>query len=631
MTHNGAVRRTEFYFRSKYIDIQTTIYKLGDWDYLIYCNNADSEFETIRQDFNHSIKPISVPVDLTTTIPDNFIEIIPHITDKDISKNFEGVTMTQFDLLNILIGKFPNVYFYKVERGSKGIEIHTYSFKEKIGDTTYSRFLSTGDRDKIMQFLQGTKTPIDFDIIENEVEAPPLMQPSVHNPVQYIHANGFRRKDALEFSLRDEALYYDNVDKIFEGTFKKDNLYFYTPDEYSCYVDYTGFDNIDLRNHLFLFQTVYITLPYEKEIKTWLASKKIKEDEFLELVKRNRIKVILTQPEMRYDISFFKEIYKANPDGIITRRAITALHQIDLVEIADNYLMNDPQIIRELKPYCEAIGKATGSDPKYLFDMIAWPIRAMRSSFERVQRQGMIALPSYGINTILEKNISKAVGKDLELDFMVSSVPIHLANALNATYFPFQTSDGYSDYYFSNVMGDMLNFYRNATEAKLKDFIASKDQINSGVLPISPIDVIEINDYLPITELEDILSKSVIYPDSKRLMETLSKLSPEQRIAKINEYNKAVEEKLSKSGKHKNIIDLGTNAAMDTAGALTGFVPLGTAMSLVKLTGEGINKAFPELKNLNKKIEQSLYTDVDKANVHYLTKINRVARVKRFM
>lgn len=387
--------------------------------------------------------------------------------------------------------------------------------------------------------------------------------------------------------------------------------------------------NIDIRNHLFLFQTVYLTLPFEKNIEDWLKQMKIEKNEFLELIKRNRIKVTLTQPEFRYDLNFINEIYEVDPNAVITRRALATLQQIDIVEMSDQYLLNDIETIKELKKFSEIIGEATKMNPKFIYDFFVWPIRARRDSFERLNSAGLFSMAAFGVNTAIEKRISDAVKKDLSFEFTTNASPIHLANSLNATYFPFKTQDGYSDAFYANVMGEMLNFYKSANPKNIKSFIENKEKVNSGILPISPIDVIEINDYISITEFEEILSKDIIFPNSKRLIESLSELSDEQRKAKITEYNSEVSKKLNKNSQSTDVLDLGQNVVMDFAGAVTGFAAIGSAFSLLKIGGKKISSSSPLIKNIASKIEEVMHNDTDKKNIHYLTKINRVARVKK--
>lgn len=630
MNYQGPVRRTDLYLRTVYPDVITTIYQINEQQFLIKCDNVEGDFSKFKEEFNYSIRLIDTSVEVVENTPNEFIQIVPNISDKKISENFEGIQLSKAGLLNLLISKFPNVHFFKIEDGARTATIYTAAFKGQEGTGTYCRFLNNADREKIQQFLDSFKLPIVFTIQEEEVEKPETLKSFDHvSSVHFIYAANFKRNNVSEFSLRDEALWFDNVDKVFEGKYKKKDLFFYSQDEYSCYVDYSIFDNIDIRNHLFLFQTVYLTLPFEKNIESWLKESKIQKNEFLELVKRNRIKVALTQPEFRYDTHFVNEIYAANPNAVITRRALAMLQQIDIVEMSDQYMLKDIEIIKELRKFCEIIGEATKMNPKFIYDLFVWPIRARRDSFEKLNNAGIFSIPAFGVNKAIEKQISDAVKKDLSFEFTTSASSIHLANSLNATYFPFKAQGGYSDAFYANVMGEMLNFYKSANLKTIKSYIDAKDKINAGILPIDPIDIIEINDYISITDLEEVLSKSVVFPNSKRLIESLSGLSDEERKIKIDQYNLEVNKKINKKTKSENAIDLGQNVVMDVAGALTGFTAIGSVFSLAKIGGKKLIASIPLIKNIANKFEEAMHSDTDKANIHYLTKINRVARIKR--
>ncbi|MCU0445129.1 MAG: hypothetical protein MUE85_09435 [Microscillaceae bacterium] len=632
MNNEGYVRRTDLYLRAVYPEIKTTIYKIKEQQFIIVCDKFEGDFQKFNEEFNYSIRLVSAPVDISEKTPKEFLEIIPNISDKDIPKNFEGVPFTKAGLLNLLISKFPNVHFQRIEDDAGAVIVYTASFEQKEGEITKPIFLNNSDREKIKDFLDNLKVPIQFSLVDEKIEQPQILHPFPHlNPVQFIYAANFKRELTPKFTLRDEALWFDNIDSIFKGKFKKDSLYFYDPKEYSCYVDFSSFENIDIRNHLFLFQTVYLTPPYEKKIDVWLKQSNIQKNEFLELVRRNRIKIALTQPESRYDIGFINEIYEINPNAVISRRALATLQQIDIVEVSDNYLFNDIDSLNELKKICEIMSDVTKINPKFVYDFLVWPIRARRNSFESLNSNGLFSMPYFGVNTVVEKRVSEVLKKDLSFEFNANSSSIHLANSLNAIYFPFKTKDGYSDAFYANVMGEMLNFYKSANIKDIKSFIESRQKINSGILPINPIDVIEVNEYISITELEEVLSRDVIYPNSKKLIESLSELTEEERKRKIAEYNLAVNEKINKKNKRKGAIDLGQNILLDVAGAITGFAIIGSTFSLLKLKGKKIMQSIPMIKNITAKIEDAMHTDNDKSNIHYLTKINRVARIRRYL
>lgn len=631
-SYYGSVRRTDLRFRADYPDVQTTIYNINGEEFVIKCDNLEGDFEIIKGIFHNSIRPITLPISLSLDTPKEFVDVIPNMSDKDISKNFEGLLFNKAGFLNLLMLKFPNIHFYKIEENDSGeVIIYTASFEEKNGGTTNYVFLSNSDRQKVEDFLINLKVRVQFKVVDEQVDQPPTLSAPEHlNSMRFIYATSLRREAASEFSLRDEALWFDNVDNIFQGTFKKEDLYFYDREEYSCYVDFSVFENIDIRNHLFLFQTVYVSLPIDKSINEWLKESKIQRNEFLELASKNRIKIALTQPEARYDIKFIRDVYEANPNAVISKRALAALMQIDIVEMAEGYLFNDGEIASELKAVCQLVAQHLKSNPKYLYDFLMWPIRARRNSFEVLNSGGLVGASSFGVNTLMEKGVSKSSNRDISFEFTVNAPSIHLANSLNATYFPFQAKDGgYTDLHYASVMGEVLNFFKSANSKNIRSFIDNKVHINSGILPISPIDVIEVNDYVPITEFEDVLGRDVVYPKSKKLIETIAVLSDEERKKKIAEYNSAVSKLVNKNASRGDAIDLGQNIIMDAAGAYTGINIIGSAFSLLTIGGKRMMKSVPMIRNIASKIEDALYSDTDKENIHYLTKINRVARVKR--
>lgn len=628
MNNEGPTRRTDLSLRAEHPDIKTTIYRIDDKSFQIYCENLKIDFEEFNENFEYAIRIIGSNVTLTNVPPIKFLEIIPNIKDNEISKNFEGVPMSKVMLFNLLHSKFPDINFYKMDDEAGIVNIYIANYKIYAKKQKKYIFLNKFQRKNLESFLDGFKSNISFNIIEEEFEEKPDLEnePKIHNPVGFLYASKLSRHNSPEFVQRDEALWFDKVDNIFEGSFTKKDLYYYNSNEYSCYVDYSVFPNIDLRNHLFLFQTVYITPPFEKSIDLWLKESKITKNEFLGLIIKNRIRLVLTQPEFRYyDLGFFNEIYKINSKAIISRRAIACIQQIDIVEMANNYILYDNEIINELKVFCELLAqKSLQVDSKILYDTLVWPVRALRSSFDTINFSGIKSTSVFGVNNIISKRTSELYNKDLEFEFVTNASPIHLSSALNAIYFPFKTPDGYSDVYYATAMGRLLNFYKNATEQNVIAFSNFENTIMTGVSQLNPIDIIELNDYISITELESVLSKDLVYPNSQKLLESLSSLTLEERNNKISTYNSEVKKRINKSSKSKGAMDLGLNASLDIVSALTGLFGLSTGFSILKSS----TKSFKPIKNIAEKIEGIQNKDIDKANIHFLTKINRVAKLK---
>ena len=121
------------------------------------------------------------------------------------------------------------------------------------------------------------------------------------------------------------------------------------------------------------------------------------------------------------------------------------------------------------------------------------------------------------ITLILVQDISRYDRKFL---VNVFSYAAHLSNAFNATYFPVRGESGFTDAAHTESMGTLLNFYKSATTTSLKNYVAGERQLLQGNLTIGPIELFKMNDYISILELEEVLSKENIYPNSKRLIET---------------------------------------------------------------------------------------------------------------
>jgi len=630
--HTGLIRRTDFRLRSEFPEIATTIYQLDGHKYTIHVRNNFDPLKSIDQKFNHSIKPVIAPVALAETVPSKFDRIISGIPDSEASKHFEGISMTRFDLMSLLMAKFPLVHFNRIEQNHDTVRIVTSAFKEPGHEVIHHRFLSVTDRKRIQIFLTGLRMGTRFELVEEETDGPPRVADLGHpNPVQTIYPSAFFKKTIPEFAQRDEAIWYDNIDQIFQGEFQKTNLFFYDSKEYSCYVDYSTFENIDIRNFIFLFETIYITPPISRDLQGWLKERKIKKHEFIELVKRGRIKVLLTQPEARYDVGFLSELFQEAPEGIVSRRALAALQQIDVVQLANNYLLNDENVIGELLAVSTTLGNQLHIESRDMYELLVWPLKAKRKSFEVLNRSGSFGVPAFGVNRAIEPSFSSAIKRDVGFEFTVCAPAIHLSHALNAIYFPFIAKDGFSDAPYANMMGGVLNLYRNATSKTVNSLAENEKELESGVLPISPIEIIEVNDFDSILDIENVLSKDVIFPNSKRLIETLASLTADERKKKIDLYNAEVNRKIASIKKRKQYINLAESGAQDIGGAATGFGALGFITALLKWTHSGAIKNISLYKHTLHKMEEALYSrNSDQTNIHYLTKINRVAKLKDF-
>ena len=88
---------------------------------------------------------------------------------------------------------------------------------------------------------------------------------------------------------------------------------------------------------------------------------------------------------------------------------------------------------------------------------------------------------------------------------MINSDKVHIASALNSVYFPYSEKDGkYTNRPTTSLMADRLNFYKSATLDTDSEYFNERNQILSGMQNILPIDIIDVNDYIPLHELQKV-------------------------------------------------------------------------------------------------------------------------------
>ena len=456
------------------------------------------------------------------------------------------------------------------------------------------------------------------------------------NPVFNIASSISQKHLNAEYLERDERLWFDNIEKIYKGEFGREKLYFYRPNGSSCFVNLTLFKNVNLRTHLLLYDTIYCVLPLEKgkekyEIEKggmewFLKDQKLSRDDLLYLVERDRLKFINLQPESRLDFGFLNEVHATNPSAVISRRAIAALCAIDLVELNRSYPFSDPAIQPMLKPLTDELSRLTNRPAETIAQFLLWPKSALRTSFVTLNRAGPMGIASYGINNPIEKSIvhDKKEELDFGFEFSMHSDTIHVAHALDATYFPFYVEQGnYTDYPYMLMMGELLNSYRSMDYKSLAESVHVQERRKTGNPTMDLISIFEINDYMPIREFEGPVSSSIVRDGLCSLFSELSALDESDRNAKIAEYNLSIEDFMGKKSRERAWLNL----AKDTAGLWVPF--LGTGERLFNLSKDKSRNKFPAIRDLSEYMEKRLLDRSPGPPITLLSKINRVARLRK--
>lgn len=637
----GNVKRDDFRLRTKYPFLTTRIFYTGGYGYFIYVENLNKypylKFEDLQQEFDYSIRMMGNPTKLTNSIPENYIEEYKPIEDDKISENFAGVFFTESMFINFLKAKFNT---YKI-----------VGFRTDFQNQLFIVGLDyTSEQEKNNLQLELNKLELSFDFT---IEKESLLNENTEKNIDFGNPilNTIAKQDnimqipayalqpvKLDYIKRDESLWFDNIDKVYTGEFTKDKLKFFDRNKTSCLIDYTAASNIDIRNVLLMYDTIYLMLPL-KEHNDMLFNTSFSRDNLFSLIEKDRLKLISIQPEERLDVEILKEAYNIKPNSVVNRRALSLLSVIDLYEMNKNSIFNDIGIQEVFYDIAKIISKELNVDISDIIDFIAWPKKALRDSFETFNRNGIWAYGQLGVNELLKKPLNKISGKDLTLELTMTSQNIHLANALNATLFPsfLYNEKGKRQSFeapYANMMGNFLNFYKYATREKLQSYTNIENfKFNKNQL-ISPIDIFEINTYIPFEEFEAYTSSSTTRNSVNVLFNKLSNLSLEERSEEIKKYNEYVAE-FQKKNKLKLIL---SDISNDILGLTIPTILTGNILPLIifSMFNSNLFKGILSRTDLYKKIQSEVeslnnYINVQAgklSDIDILSQINRVAKLK---
>jgi hypothetical protein len=257
--------------------------------------------------------------------------------------------------------------------------------------------------------------------------------------------------------------------------------------------------------------------------------------------------------------------------------------------------------------------------PKDLGDFLFWPKQALRKSFDSLNFSGPMGIAQYGVNAPITQGLSSHGDRNkIEFEFTVNADQIHIAHALNATYFPFFADDSkYSDHPYTLIMGNLLNFYKNTQ-------MMNVNELSSANPSLELISIFDVNKFISVLEFEQDISSSVIRKGMRSLFSELNQLNPEFRKKRIQKYNTELEQLLSRKKIYKHGLDLAEDSA-------SMFIPfLGTIKKILLEGKEVIKNKYPTIQSVSEYIEEksNLKTGVER-DISLLSKVSRVAKLKK--
>ena len=612
LNYDGWCRRIDLHFRSRFPHLNTRLFKLDDYEYQLYLVDSIDDFDEISDAFNREVKFVTAPIKLVMNIPETYKIEIEKITDDKIPSKFEGYPLTNTQIYSHILSIHPNVKVSKIEEDHNNRLI----IVELSGN--YESDIVEG----VEETAAALKGPYSYKVRSGgELTSNFKTSDEVFN----IAPSQTKSELNCAFIERDEALWYENIEHIYNGSYKKSDLYFFDPSKTAYLVNFSKFQNANLRNHLLLYDVVYCVLPLAQEMSNFLVNQKISKDEILRLVKRGRLKILNMQPENRLDYGFINEAFQENPSAVVSRRALSALCAIDLVEMNQSYALSDPEIDKYIYPLVQEVSKLTGKDIGTISNFLLWPKQALRRSLDSLNQAGPMGISRYGINNPIIDSLPAENKEKIEFEFIVNSDQIHLSHALDATYFPFFVDgEKYSDHPYALMMGEMLNFFKNSSCQNISNLVDVENIKLAQNPSLGLISAFDINDYIPVLEFEEEISSSVVRNGMNSLFSELNLLDREGRSQRISEYNIEVDKALRNKNVSKHALDLGE----DTLGL---FVPFwATGKKLVKGGAKMAMDKFPAIQNISEFIEDKTSKESgENRNISVLTQVNRVAKLKR--
>ena len=598
----GRIRRADFTLKTKYWGLDTKIYLIEHHHYAIQLLNYLNLFQEISLDFNKNIRNAGDYIELVIEKPQAVIcEIKP---TQNIAYNNEGIFLNHEMLESLLISRFCNVRFLRINvTHNNGVELII-----EVGDETHPN-----DIYMIKQFVLDLK--IGFSNVM--VTAKSSENSGLINTKVELACTDNR----FVFSKLDSEFWFENVERIYEGNLTRENLRFFDSSKTKCYMDFSVWnnENINIRSTALLYDTVYISFPLGEHINTFLEQQHLSMADLEVLIEQNKLVVLLPNTESRYDKKIIDHLCGVNHNNIVSKRGINAVMAMFYCELEQKYMSfwNGKQDL--LQAICEDCFKASDKTRQIVSDWILWPMRARRESFELLTNYSPIMLQNIGANTLFEQLfVNHEQGKNISFELMMNSNSIHIASALQATYFPFSTSSQegiYSDYSVANLLGSIINMYQYTSQKQqdsIRDYTEALEKERKAIYLLNTDNSVSLKNIL------DYGKKYSTTTTLTKILNNISNLSEDKQKQRITEYNNLIAE----IGEEK----IGGKAIMNYVLSGAGFIPtIGTAASIISLLGQIFDDSGIMRELIKRKVSSGNGSVTDE--VYLLDKLSRVARL----
>ncbi|GGH41225.1 hypothetical protein GCM10008014_00600 [Paenibacillus silvae] len=590
--------------RLKYLGLDTQIIQINSFEFVIYCEHHNGNFKEIRDYFNSSIRHIGTNVELVESFPQSYKQKIEGISFSNVVDGFKATCVTESDLFNFVESKFHNVDVIALE-----VLHQVVGFQIVI---TVSEETSLHIMDQMKCFLidadLGTDKIIirhvDLSVQTSNNKKDQESNSRIADVLRTFEVMNLRLYKQFPFTVNEADYWFEHAEDIYTGKIRRNDIPFFRQNSQKCFLNASVFETVNLRNVLLLYDTVYLGLPIENHLDTFLEYQNMKVSDLIELIDIGKVVIVLTNQETRYNQNLLLEAYQCSPLSVISRRGLNTILASHLVETKIQYEKRFPNIYQAS---CELFLQAKRENDNLLqriAQMLAWPITAAASSFRFLHQNSPMSISNFGINLIAGGNFQASdLHEKLSFELKINADSTHLAAALQSTYFPFkhQTSGKvYSDQTVSNFMGDLLKMYWY-DPASLEQIKQINDWNHSEQ---SYLKFFDTNRYLNVTKVASLADEYDTPNAFRNLLNRLEQMDSTTRRQTLNEYNDLLFEVSQTSGQSE-----GGFVKMMLSGAA--FLPLNYYLTFALATIGLVHDKTSTLKSLQEdkkfaQIEQCL-------------------------
>ncbi len=487
LTQEGLALQSDLYLKEKYPLIKTEIFLLSDNSFVIKPSfNPFNNFLEFQKYFDDSVRAITANVKLIEANPNNFVKLINPIYSSRflktnsiasyfkshyalcinrlivylnytlilIKKNSiqqisipmrspylnEILNMNRVQFYNLILSNFPSLEDLKMGDLSNDF---SYNLQCKI-DKNVNKIKFEKD---LRAFLDNLKTMkhLKYNISFSEDDlffSEKLQELDVMTLYPYQIIKKYTNSD-LRYIKYDDEYWFGNAQKIYSGEISKKDIYKkfgIKNSKTKIYADCSVFNTIDLRYFLAMYDEIYLVPPINNEFsKKFFSDNKTSEDDLFEMIKRDRIKLVIRQPETKLDTKFLMRVYEQNKNAILSKRAVHAIVASNLVDLNQNYLFYQKSILES--ELFKDVGKLykLARDNKNEFQKIKKIINFLSLPQQMLLSHARTSHSNSRIYTGIEDSVNDLFSKfekdkkdAYKFEVIMNNENIQIANSLNA-------------------------------------------------------------------------------------------------------------------------------------------------------------------------------------------------------